>query len=567
MRTATRPSSFRAAVVFWTIASGLLLLGLGLPSLRGSEDRFAEITREMILSGDYFHPRLNGESHFHKPLLSYWLIAAVAGISGVLDEFVARLPSALAGLVALGATVRLGREQWNAPVGRLAGWILLGTYGFLFWSRTAAADMENLAAVVLAVAWFRAREDRPGPLLYVGFATICAVGAQAKGLAAVVLPPLVLLPHFLVGGRLGRHLRPISLGLALVAGAIVYLGPFVWAELTRPEAHWIGSAVEGDPESGLYMVFQENVARFFAPHDHRGPIYTYVLALPILLLPWTFVFLAASWQAIRHRGRLDAETRWVAWSILLIFATFTASGSRRSYYVLPILPFCALFVAAVTDQVARTSLLDRALRWTGILLALGLAVVAVGALIASIVAPFPLVVASVVPAILVVLGWRRREGLRARLASWLRISARAVPTVVLSLLAFGTYFTVQYPMLDGFRTEKPFALALRDAARSIRPERVAFVWHVPALFPFYMEASAPITVLRTEPELQAFLAGGHGVVVASPRSLARLGGAGEALFAGPPGLSEEIHPWSSEDERYGAWFIGESGVLPGKPGG
>ena len=51
----------REAAAFWIVASVVLFGMLGVPSLRGSEDRFAEITREMLLCGDFFHPRLNGQ--------------------------------------------------------------------------------------------------------------------------------------------------------------------------------------------------------------------------------------------------------------------------------------------------------------------------------------------------------------------------------------------------------------------------------------------------------------------------------------------------------------------------
>ena len=43
--------------------------------------------------------------------------------------------------------------------------------------------------------------------------------------------------------------------------------------------------------------------------------------------------------------RLDRRTLWVAGAMAIIFLFFTASGSRRSYYILPILPFCALLTS------------------------------------------------------------------------------------------------------------------------------------------------------------------------------------------------------------------------------
>jgi 4-amino-4-deoxy-L-arabinose transferase-like glycosyltransferase len=562
----TEPESGRGAVAFWAVATALLLVGLGSPSFRGSEDRFAEITREMIASGDYFHPTLNGEPHFHKPLLAYWAITLASRATGALGELSARLPSALAGLLALAATVSLGRRLFGPVVGRVAGWMLLSTYGFLLWSRTAAADMENLAAVILAVAWFRAREDRPGPLLYLVFAIVCAVGAGAKGLAAIVLPVLVLAPHLLRHRRFLDHARPRALLVAIAAGALVYLAPLVWADASREGALFLERAASGDTRSGLYMVFQENVRRFYAPHDHRGPPYTYLVALPVLLLPWTAVFLASLSEAVRNRARIDPEVRWLLWSIALVFAFFTASGSRRSYYVLPILPFCVLLVANSLAGEGRSRLADVALRWTGLALAAcgGASVVAafvapVAGWFGGVTVPPALTAATLALGAGTVALWRRRERL-ARVADAFGLPPNALAPIALAAVLLGGYFAVQGTLLDRFRTEKPFALSLARATAGLPEGRIAFLLHVPPLFPFYTDASAPIRVLHEASEVRAFAAAGPGAIVASPRSIARLPGGEVDLFARPPDLREELYPWNPGDQRLGAWWVG--GAIP-----
>lgn len=567
-------------VLFWGAAAVLLLVQLGVPSLRGSEDRFAEITRAMMRDGDFFHPMLNGASHFHKPLVSYWAIAGAARVVGVLDELAARLPSAVAGAVAAFATISLGRTLWGAPVGRLAGWILLSTYGFLFWSRTAAADMENLAAVIVAVAWFRRWEERESWWLYVGFALICGVGAQAKGLAAIVLPLVVLAPHLMRGGLVRAHLRPGPIVLVSVTLALAYLGPFVAAEWLRgDDASLFASLRAGDPRSGLFMAFQENVQRFYAPHDHRGPVYTYLLALPVLCLPWSIVLGASFVELVRTRRRLelDPDTRWLLWAIVLVFALFTASSSRRSYYILPILPFCAIAAAVALSRPGRSRLLGAALRWTSAALGGVLVLELVAGVLAmplgaswGVAVPPALVAATLGLAVLGSFVATRWEGSFVGAARATGLPVDVVRPVILAVVVFGGYFVAQYPALDRFRTEKPFALALRSEAGDLPPERVAFVRHVPALFPFYLDAAAPLPALRDPGEVRAFVAGGAGLIVASPRSLSRLGSELDGVFDRDPVLSEALPPWSPRDERLSAWRIGDGarrrGVLS-EPGG
>src|SRR5260221_13388852 len=64
------------------------------------EGRYAEIAREMAVSGDWVTPRLNDLKYFEKPPLQYWIGAAAFNAFGV-SEWTARLPSAVAGVLAV----------------------------------------------------------------------------------------------------------------------------------------------------------------------------------------------------------------------------------------------------------------------------------------------------------------------------------------------------------------------------------------------------------------------------------------------------------------------------------
>lgn len=74
----------------------LLLLGLGARELWGPETRWATIALQMLQSGDYLDPYLKGTPYYDKPLPSYWLITATAGVLGRLDHWALRLPAVIA---------------------------------------------------------------------------------------------------------------------------------------------------------------------------------------------------------------------------------------------------------------------------------------------------------------------------------------------------------------------------------------------------------------------------------------------------------------------------------------
>src|SRR3954468_14060947 len=94
--------------------AAVCLPNLGAPSLWDiDEGNNAECAYEMAQSGNYVVPTFNSRLRTDKPVLLYWLQAAAYEAVGV-NEFAARLPSALATLAAVLATYELGRRMFGA---------------------------------------------------------------------------------------------------------------------------------------------------------------------------------------------------------------------------------------------------------------------------------------------------------------------------------------------------------------------------------------------------------------------------------------------------------------------
>jgi 4-amino-4-deoxy-L-arabinose transferase-like glycosyltransferase len=337
-RLASRMFGPKATTLLLIAASTLLLLGsLGSRELWTHENRWGVIVQEMIRSGDYFHPYLLGEEYYDKPLPSYWLMAASSRLLGGVIEFSLRLPGALAGLFTVWCAYRLGRRLLGRPAGLLAGWILLTSFFFVFWSRVASSDIYNVAGTIAALAWFFEKRDRPGFLFYTVLYSILAVTCLMKGLIGAAIPFIALLPFpFLFGRASWRSLlRPAAI-LGMVPALAIYLTPFL-----------LSSAFGGEDfkQSGLWMVFKENVLRYFQPFDHEGSVFTYFGYLPLYLAPWAVFLPFAIWRSAARWKGLAAGERWIALATLAIFAFLTASGSRRGYYILPLLPLAAILLA------------------------------------------------------------------------------------------------------------------------------------------------------------------------------------------------------------------------------
>ncbi len=71
------------------------------------EGRYADIAREMLQSGDWVTPRLNGLKYFEKPPLQYWATAVAFALFGA-DEWTARLWPALTGFLGMVFTALAG---------------------------------------------------------------------------------------------------------------------------------------------------------------------------------------------------------------------------------------------------------------------------------------------------------------------------------------------------------------------------------------------------------------------------------------------------------------------------
>ena len=348
----------------WILSAGAALILLVCPagsSLWTLEGRTGVICREMIRSGDYVHPYLFDDEYYDKPLLPYWMVLGVARLTGRLDETAMRLPGMVAGLLAVMATWRIGLRLFGPLVGITAGWLLTTCCVFAYWARVSGADILNVAAVTAALAWYVERRDRPGVAASAVFFAILALGAQMKGLIAPVIVVLAIAPDLFRDGRWRAHAR-VSLIPAMVPAVLLYLLPFAVSSVTS----------DGNYRSdGLVMAFRESVVRYFNPFDHQSPVYEYALHLPVYLLPWTIFLPFVLWRARRWKD-LEPNSRRLLEAAGLILVFLTLGGSRRHYYMLPVLPVLLLAVADWLHRDPERRMPRRIAFWTAGVFAVGL---------------------------------------------------------------------------------------------------------------------------------------------------------------------------------------------------
>lgn len=562
----------RLDIVILVLACVLVFFALGDRALWGAEGRWAEITREMLLTGDYFHPTINGEPYFDKPLVTYWFIAAIALISGTLNELVVRLPSAIAGVAAVWATLRLGRRLWSPAVGRIAAVMLMTSYGLISQSRVAAADTENLATVMLATLWYWSRCDKLNFTTFMALYLTVFAGSLCKGPVAAVVTAIVILPDAIAGKRWKAFLRPASL-FALAIGLAIYFAPFIWSSKTNPASYH---------SSGLALVWQENIQRFFSPFDHKAPIYTYIHSVPMLILPWAPLFIAAIIAGVKYFARLDKNARWLIKVIVLIFVFFTLSGSRRSYYILPIIPFCTLLTAVILMRMTefRPSWIIPA----GFNIQKG---VLIGAAVLELVV---FLVFFIIPprsagvslagiclvGIYVALAAIAAALVTSRAAHRLTVQPEEkafLPLAAVAFVVMGGFFCVQQNTLEECRSEHQFVSGIQGATAWIPSDRIALMYkggEIDAKMVFYLGKGSPVTLLRYKDkyaddqdpdkrDIMSFLQSDRlGALVAQVRFVASLPAELLRLLPAAPAFEEKPLPFESKpsrQERWGVWLL------------
>ena len=175
--------------IYWLVGGLALLLFPGLgwsPLFDWDEVNFAEISREMLLSGDWLRPQIDFAPFWEKPPLFFWLQSLGFSALGV-GEYAARLPNALAGIVTAITLFICGRRTHGAPFGLF--WA--GLHGFSFlplvYFRSGIIDPWFNYFIFLALwTWFTTSErSRP--------AWLVMVAGVSAGLAVLTKGPVALL--------------------------------------------------------------------------------------------------------------------------------------------------------------------------------------------------------------------------------------------------------------------------------------------------------------------------------------------------------------------------------------
>jgi len=487
-------------VVFWRLGYASLL--------DPDEAHYAELTREMLHSGSWLVPLLDGKPFIDKPVLFHWLQGASVLLLGE-TEFAARLPTALSAVALFAITRWVGAALFDAEVGSL-GAIMFATIPATFaLSSIAIFDMVFALFLFGALGCLLVAAKRSSVGTECWGYVLLTLAVMTKGPVALVLVGVFLGTAVLLSRDTRLFVRRLHWRIGLVAVAIAASPWFLWMQWRFGDEFVRGYLLAGN----LWYVTQpiEFSARAI---NHTF----YIRAFAGAFFPWSTVLAGRgidAFRRLRQNETLETGERLLWLWIAVVLGLFSVARFKLDHYIFPAAPACCLLAAHGWREAARD---DTGQLWGtrySVLLVAGILIVggsfggvALAHLNLSLSAgAFVLPLAIFVGGVALLfqseqLGWRVPAG---------------IGVLVLTLLvSYATVVAVGYPALEQVR---PTARVARQLARVASPTAPVGLYQLErwrGSLRYYLDR--PIQRLETIDEVTAFLSRSEPVYVVMVRN-------------------------------------------------
>ena len=319
------------------------------PMVIPDETRYAEISREIVETGDWVVPRLNGLRYFEKPILGYWLNSMSIKLIGE-NAFAIRLPSALA--VGISATILfflVHRFTNDITTAIIASSVFLtclevfaiGTFCVLdsIFSMFITASMTAFFFAFTEVRLLK----RNFFLLISGVS--CGLAFLTKGFLAFVIAAIIFVPFSIWQHQLKKMIRLIW--LPAIAAVFVILPWSIMIYLKEPD-FW------------RYFFWVENIDRFVSPNggQHPYPFWFFIPVVLIGILPWTFRMISDIFRLKKDLFNNPLIRFSICW-FLFPFLFFSISKGKLITYILPCFPPLVIIFTLCLHQEFKTVITKR----------------------------------------------------------------------------------------------------------------------------------------------------------------------------------------------------------------
>jgi 4-amino-4-deoxy-L-arabinose transferase-like glycosyltransferase len=312
------------------------------------EINFAESAREMIKSGDYLNVQIDYTSFWEKPPLFIWMQVLSMKIFGI-NEFAARFPNAICGIVTLLVLFNIGRKLYNNRFGII--WVIChgGAWLPFVYFKSGIIDPWFNLFIFIGINYFidyisELKEGlHRGRLIRFLIYSAASMGLAVltKGPVAILVFSLTFVIYFiLIRGKM----KLVITHIIIFIGALTLIGGF-WFLLQVLNGH-----------AHVIVDFINYQIKLFSTKDagHGGFLFYHFVVILLGVFPTTLLAIPMLIKKDKGSAIQNLYARWMQilfWVVIILFTivkTKIVHYSSLCYFPLSFL--AALYIFSLIEK-------------------------------------------------------------------------------------------------------------------------------------------------------------------------------------------------------------------------
>lgn len=323
----------RYVIILLAVCLFLFLFALGNMALTEPDETFyAQTAKEMLTSGSWGTPMIFGKPQFEKPIL-YYLFVRLSYMAFGINEFAARFPSAVFGILGVLGIFFLGRVLFSELCAFLSGLVMAVSAEYLILSRACVTDIALTVFILYGFLFFILGWTGRRKAWYLASSAAIALAVLTKGPIGAFIP-LVVIASYLTVSRQWTGVKNVPVGSSIIIFLVIALP-------------WYAAMVQMYGNALISEFFGvHNITRFLEPEHRIGT--SPFFYIPIVLggiFPWTFFSLFGAWYMYKHdsfTSGFKAHKLFLSLWFLVVFLFFSVSRTKLVTYIFPLFPVLAI---------------------------------------------------------------------------------------------------------------------------------------------------------------------------------------------------------------------------------